>query len=135
MKVILTLWTLNYVDFLFSSKKESCQLCQLTLKNLDLKPPKNMIKPPLSNLFDFIGWLPNYNCVWSNVSVAFPKYTTKIYRKVTIHVNQLILTPFSSFDIKGRILNLMWKTSGISFFKASRSVSFPYFPKVALDIV
>ena len=29
--------------------------------------------------------------------------------------------------------NLMWKTSGNAFLRASRMVSFSYFPKVALD--
>ena len=27
------------------------------------------------------------------------KYNTKVYNKTTIHVNELILTPFSPFDI------------------------------------
>ena len=30
---------------------------------------------------------------------AFIKYTTKVYNKVTIYINELILTSFNPFDI------------------------------------
>ena len=30
---------------------------------------------------------------------AFTKYTTKVYNKPTIYINELILTSFSAFDI------------------------------------
>ena len=43
----------------------------------------------------------------SNEIKTFTKYTTKIYNNATIYVNELILTPFSPFDVKCKILNLM----------------------------
>ena len=58
-------------------------------------------------------------------------YNTKIHNKATIHVNDLILTPYSLFDIKCKNLNLMWKTWKCIF----RRVSFSSFPKVAFDSV
>ena len=67
-----------------------------------------------------------------NVCVPLPNiYYTKIYSKATIYVNELILTPFNSFDIKCKKLNAknLWKC----IFRASRRVSFSYFPKVAFD--
>ena len=55
--------------------------------------------------FDEIKWL-----------CAFTKYTTQIYHKATIYVKELILNQFNPFDIKCKILNLMWQTSGnVSF--------------------
>ena len=55
----------------------------------------------------------------------------KSCNKATIFMNQLLLTLFSSFDIKWKKLNVknLWKC----IFKGSRTVSFSYFPKVALD--
>ena len=41
-----------------------------------------------------------------NVCV-FIKHGIKIYSKATIHVNEVILTPFSPFDIKCKKLNLL----------------------------
>ena len=51
--------------------------------------------------------------------------------KSTIYVNELLLTLFSPFDIKCKKLNAknLWKC----VFRASRRVSFSYFPKVALN--
>ena len=46
----------------------------------------------------------------SNGSVSLPLLNileTKIYSKATIYVNESILNPFSSFDIKCKKLNLM----------------------------
>ena len=56
----------------------------------------------------------------------------KIYNKATIYVSELILIPFSPFDIKCKMLNAedLWKC----IFTASRRVRFSYFPKVALDL-
>ena len=34
---------------------------------------------------------------------AFTKYTTQIYNKATVYVNELILTPSCPFDIKCKI--------------------------------
>ena len=51
-------------------------------------------------MFDKIKWL-----------CAFTKYITKFYNKAPIHVNELILTAFSPFEIKCKII----KTSGIVF--------------------
>ena len=39
------------------------------------------------------------------------KYNTKVYNKTTIHVNELILTPFSPFDITVNAKYLKRKTS------------------------
>ena len=36
--------------------------------------------------------------------LCFTNYTTKIYNKETIHVNELILTLFGAFDIKRKVL-------------------------------
>ena len=55
-------------------------------------------------MFDEIKWF-----------CDFTKYTTKIYNKPTIHVNKLIPTLFSPFDIKFKILNLIRKASGNVF--------------------
>ena len=33
-------------------------------------------------------------------SHVFTKYTTKVYNKATIYINELILTSFSPFDIR-----------------------------------
>ena len=51
--------------------------------------------------------------------------------KATIYIDELLLTLFSPFDIKCKKLNStnLWKC----IFKASRRVSFLYFPKVSLD--
>ena len=56
---------------------------------------------------------------------------TKSCNKATIFVNELLLTPFSPFDIKCKKVNAknLWKC----IFKGSRRVSFSYFPKIALD--
>ena len=43
------------------------------------------------------------------------------------YINELILTPLRPFDIKCKILGM--------YFRASRRVSFSYFPKVAFDNV
>ena len=64
--------------------------------------------------------------------LCFTKYTTKIYNKATIHINELIVTLFSLFDIKCKILTLIRKTSGIVFLGHLGGVRFPYFPKVVL---
>ena len=55
-------------------------------------------------------------------------YYLKIYSKATVLVSELILTPF---DIKHKKLNVENLRKFI--FMPSRRVSFPYFPKVALD--
>ena len=54
-----------------------------------------------------------------------------MYSKTTTYVNELISTLFSPFDIKCKKHNgkNLWKF----IFRASRMVSFSYFPKVALD--
>ena len=126
-----SLWTLNYVDcVLFSCKKESCQSCKLILKSLNLELAKNMIKPPLYNLinlFDFMGWLWNY-IVFDKIKwlCAFTKYITKFDNKAPIHVNELILTAFSPFEIKCKIL----KTSGIIFIGHLGGWVFHIFPRL-----
>ena len=42
---------------------------------------------------------------------TFTKYTTKVYNKTTIYVNELKLTPFSPFDITVNAKYLKRKTS------------------------
>ena len=54
--------------------------------------------------FDEIKWL---RLMKSNEIKTFTKYTTKIYNNATIYVNELILTPFSPFNVKCKIFNLM----------------------------
>ena len=51
----------------------------------------------------------------SNVCVTLLNMLHKIYSKFTVYINELILTPFSPFDIKCKKINLMWKTSGNVF--------------------
>ena len=95
----------------YFSKQHFLYICQCVF-NLELA--KKMIKPPLiwqiNLMYNFIS------CQWID-----------------------IITLFSSFDINCKILTLMWKTSGIlilgqgEFSIVFRGVSFPYFPKVALD--
>ena len=43
---------------------------------------------------------------------VFTKYTTKVYNKATIYINELILTSFSPFDIRVNAKYVMWKTFG-----------------------
>ena len=66
----------------------------------------------------------------SNGNVPLLNTLRKIYNKVAICVNELILTPFNPFDIKCKKFNAknLWKC----IFRASRTASFSYFPKVAL---
>ena len=61
---------------------------------------------------------------------AFTKYTTKIYSTVTIHVNKLILPPFSPFDIKCKIPYLKWKASGNVFLGHLGGWVFHIFPRL-----
>ena len=75
-----------------------------------------MIKPPIIWLiiFDFIGLFSKYvgfdEIKWL---CYFTEYVThKFTTNATIYANELILTPFSPFNIKCKKLNLMWKTSG-----------------------
>ena len=71
--------------------------------------------------------------VWQNQMVlCFTKYTTKIYNKATIYANELILALFSPFDIKCKILTLMWKTSGILFLGHLGGWVFHIFPRLHL---
>ena len=67
--------------------------------------------------FDEIKWL-----------CAFTKYTTEVFNKAIIYVNELILTPLSLFDITINA-KYLWKC----IFRATRRLSFSYFPKGALD--
>ena len=68
----------------------------------------------------------------SNVCVTLLNMLHKIYSKFTVYINELILTPFSPFDIKCKKINLMWKTSGNAFLGYLGQI-FSDFPKVALD--
>ena len=61
---------------------------------------------------------------------AFTKYTTKIYNTATIHVNKLILPPFSPFDIKCKIPYLKWKASGNVFLGHLGGWVFHIFPRL-----
>ena len=65
--------------------------------------------------------------------LAFTNYTTKNYSKATINVSELILTPFSPFDIKCKklIVENLWKC----IFRVSRWMSFSHFPKFPLGNV
>ena len=56
-----------------------------------------------------------------------------MYSKAATYVSELILTPFSPFDIKYRKRNA--KNLRKCIFRASKRVSFSNFPKVALDHV
>ena len=58
-------------------------------------------------------------------------YYTKVYIKAAIYVHELILTLFGPVDIKCKKPNAknLWKR----IFRASRKVSFSYFPTVALN--
>ena len=67
-------------------------------------------------VFDEIKWL-----------CAFTKYTT-VFNKAIIYVNELILTPLSPFDITVNA-KYLWKC----IFRATRRLSFSYFPKGALN--
>ena len=84
----------------------------------------------LNNVFDFIGWFLNcvafdeikWLCTFTN-KCTIQKFITKPQSKVS----ELQLTRFSPFDIKCR------KPYSGNFFRASKRVSFSYFPKVALN--
>ena len=58
----------------------------------------------------------------------------RIYNKATIYLSELMLTPFSLFDIKCRKFNAknLWKWKCIS--RASRRVSFSYFLQIELFV-
>ena len=58
---------------------------------------------------------------------AFTKYTT-VFNKAIIYVNELILTPPSPFDITVNA-KYLWKC----IFRATRRLSFSYFPKGSLN--
>ena len=62
-------------------------------------------------------------------------YYTKIYSKVAICVNELTLTPLSTFDIQSKNLNLIRKPSENTFLGHIRHLFFSYFPKITLDHV
>ena len=134
MKVILMLWTLLIVllflvlilSILFAIKstnlkKSSSSICK--------KHDQTSIN--LTNVFDFIGKYMN-SIAFDEIKWlgSFTKYTTKNYNNTTIYVNELILTPFSPFDIKCRILNLMWKTSGNVFLGYLGGRVFFIYPRV-----
>ena len=61
-----------------------------------------------------------------NGCVPYWIYHTQIYSKAGTYANELILTPFSLFDIKYKKPNARnhWKY----IFRASRRVRFSYFP-------
>ena len=87
------------------------------LKNLILEFAKSRIKTLLTWLM-YLTFYADFpialHLMKSNGSVSLPLLNileTKIYSKATIYVNEPILNPFSSFDIKCKKLNLMWKTS------------------------
>ena len=67
----------------------------------------------------------------SNGCVPLLSILQKTYNKVPIYVTELMLTPFSTFDINYKKCNAknFWKC----IFRASRRVSFSYLPKIALD--
>ena len=50
----------------------------------------------LTNVFDFIGLCLNYGVF---DMCLYYIYYAKIYSKATLNVNELILTPFSPFDV------------------------------------
>ena len=132
---MLTLWTLNdvycvpfsCVDFFHIVHN----LANLIKKILILSLQKHQTSVDLINVFDFIGWLSNY-VVFDEIKwfCALTKYTAKIYNKATIHVNKLILTPFSPFGIKCKILNLIWKTSGNVLLGHLAGCVFHIFPRL-----
>ena len=65
---------------------------------------------------------------------TFTKHTTKVYNKATIYINELILTPFSPFDITVNAKYFMWKTSGNVFLGHLGGWVFYIFPTVHLII-
>ena len=93
MKIILILWTLNYLDCvpsLYWFFPYCSQSSQLILKNLISPISKKHDQAYLHNLnnvFDFIGWYFELHCIWWNEMVVclYQKtYYTKIYNKATI---------------------------------------------------
>ena len=80
--------------------------------------------------FEF-SWMNSLGLMKSNVCVSLLNILHKIYSKATIYVSELILKPFSPFDIKCKKLNVknFWKC----IFMVSGRLSFSYFPKIALD--
>ena len=66
----------------------------------------------------------------SNVCVTLLNMLHKIYSKFTVYINELILTPFSPFDIKCKKINLMWKTSGNAFLGYLGQRFFQIFPRL-----
>ena len=109
LEIILTLWTLNYVDCV----SFSCISIFLLIEPTNLKKSYSRISEKhlqtsisLTDVFDFIGCFSNYvafkEIKWLCV---FTKFTAKKYNKATIYVNKLILAPFSPFDIKCKKLD------------------------------
>ena len=119
--------------FMYWSFPYCPQLCQLTYKHLNLEFAKkhDQSSVNLTNVFDFTGCPSNY-VVFDEIKwfCGFTKYTTNIDNKTTIHVNELILTPFSPFDIKYKILNIMWKPSGNVFLGHVGGWFFHIFPRL-----
>ena len=138
MKVMLTLWTMNHVDcvlfsciYLFHIVHNRVKFFK---KNLNLQTwDKHQIFINLTNVYVFIGWFLN-DIAFDEIKwlCAFTKQTAKIYNKATIHVNELILIPFSPFVINYKILTLLWKTSGNVFLRHLGGWFFLYFSEFAL---
>ena len=125
---MMTVYLFLYWFFPYCSQSR-----QLIYENLILEFPKNMIKPPLIWLMystlkvDFqimLGFMK------SNFCKALLKKLHKIYSKVTIYINELMLTPLSPFDIKCKKLNLMWKTHGSIFLGYLGERVFQIFPRL-----
>ena len=106
MKVILTFWTLNYVDctpFLFSffiiSILFTIEPTFLKKSYSPISKKHDQTSSNLNNSFDFIGWFSKYvafdEIEW--LCAFTKKYTTQNFITATVWIDELILTPFSPY--------------------------------------
>ena len=68
-----------------------------------------MIKPPFIGLIYYSTLKVNFQIGFDEITslCVFIKHCIKIYSQATIHFSEVILTPFSPFDIKCKKLNLL----------------------------
>ena len=135
MIVISKLWTLNYVDCVPFSYMILSILLTIELTYFEksfswICKKHDQTSINLIDVFDFIDSFLNY-LAFNEIKwlCAFNKYTTQKLLTKPQCVNELILTPFSPFDIKCKKLN-MNKTSGNAFLGHLGGWVFHIFPRL-----
>ena len=130
MKVILALWTMNCVCFsCIDSFHIAHNWTNKFKKNHVLEFSKIMIRPPLIWLINLTLRANFRTTLKSSGFAPLLNWQNKNLYKATIYVSELILTPFDIKYKKMHDAKNLWKC----IFRASRRVSFSYFPKALFD--